>query len=94
MGEEKIEIEIPAGVAEGMQLSMRGNGNAGAQGGPNGDLLVSIEEIPHEHLQRDGMNIIYELYLNFADAALGTTVEVPTIDGRVKIKIPARHPIR
>ena len=88
MGDEKIEIEIPAGVAEGMQLSMRGNGNSGAQGGPSGDLLVSIEEIPHEYLQRDGMNIIYELYLNFADASLGTSVEVPTIEGRVKIKIP------
>ncbi|MEM9822488.1 MAG: molecular chaperone DnaJ [Bacteroidota bacterium] len=88
MGEELIEIEIPAGVAEGMQLSMRGNGNAGMNGGPTGDLLVNIEEVAHDHLQRDGMNLIYELYLNFADAALGTSVEVPTIDGRVKIKIP------
>ncbi|MEM6965856.1 MAG: molecular chaperone DnaJ [Bacteroidota bacterium] len=90
-GEETIEIEIPAGVAEGMQLSMRGKGNAGAKGGPAGDLLVSIEEIPHEHLQRDGQNVIYELYLNFADAALGTSVEIPTIESgkNAKIKIPA-----
>ncbi|RMG85421.1 MAG: molecular chaperone DnaJ [Bacteroidetes bacterium] len=87
-GEETIEIEIPAGVAEGMQLSMSGKGNAGSKGGPAGDLLISIEEVPHEFLKRDHMNLIYDLYLNFADAALGKTVEVPTIDGRVKIKIP------
>lgn len=89
VGEEIIEIEIPAGVAEGMQLSMSGRGNAGRNGGPSGDLLINIEEIPHEQLQRDGNNLIYELYLNFADAALGTSVEVPTIDGPVKVKIPA-----
>ena len=90
-GEETIEIEIPAGVAEGMQLSMRGKGNAGAKGGAKGDLLVSIEEIPHDHLHRDGQNVIYELYLNFADAALGTSIEVPTIESgkNAKIKIPA-----
>lgn len=87
--EETIEIEIPAGVEEGMQLSLRSNGNAGRRGGPPGDLLINIEEKPHDSLQRDGMNLIHELYLNFADAALGTSVEVPTIDGRVKIKIPA-----
>ncbi|MEZ4980072.1 MAG: molecular chaperone DnaJ [Saprospiraceae bacterium] len=86
--EEMIEIEIPAGVSEGMQLSMSGKGNAGAKGGPAGDLLISIEEIPHEYFVRDGGNIIYELYMNFADAALGTSVEVPTIDGKVKIKVP------
>lgn len=86
--DEMIEIEIPAGVEEGMQLSMRGKGNAGMQGGPSGDLLISIEEKAHDSFQRDGMNLIHELYLNFADAALGTSVEVPTIDGRVKIKVP------
>ena len=88
-GEETMEIEIPAGVEEGMQLSLRGKGNAGAKGGAAGDLLINIEEKPHDHLQRDGMNLVHELYLNFADAALGTSVEVPTIDGRVKIKVPA-----
>ncbi len=87
--EETIEIEIPAGVEEGMQLSMRGKGNSGAKGGSNGDLLINIVEKPHETLHRDGANLIYELYINFADAALGTSVEVPTIDGRVKIKVPA-----
>ncbi|MEM8528328.1 MAG: molecular chaperone DnaJ [Bacteroidota bacterium] len=88
-GEETIEIEIPGGVEEGMQLSMRGKGNAGLRGGPAGDLLINIEEKSHEFLQRDGMNLVHDLYLNFADAALGTSVEVPTIDGRVKIKVPA-----
>ena len=89
LGEETLEIEIPAGVEEGMQLSMRGKGNAGKQGGPAGDLHIIIEEKKHPNLQREGMNVIYELYLNFADAALGTSVEVPTIDGKVKVKIPA-----
>lgn len=88
-GEETIEIDIPAGVAEGMQLSVSGKGNAGRKGGPPGDLYISIEEKPHPELQRDGENLIYDLYLNFADAALGTSLEVPTIEGRVKIKIPA-----
>ncbi|MGB3546691.1 MAG: molecular chaperone DnaJ [Saprospiraceae bacterium] len=87
--EDTIEVEIPGGVEEGMQLSLRGKGNAGRRGGPAGDLLINIEEIAHEEMQRDGMNIVHELYLNFADAALGTSVEVPTIEGRVKIKIPA-----
>ena len=85
MGEELIEIDIPAGVEQGMQLSMRGKANAGL----NGDLLISIEEKPHAHLNRDGQNLIFDLYLNFADAALGTQVEVPTIDGKVKIKVPS-----
>ena len=87
-GEETMEIEIPAGVEEGMQLSMRGGGNAGKNGGPNGELLIHIKEKNHEYLKRDGMNLIYELYLNFADAALGDSVEVPTLKGKVKIKIP------
>lgn len=87
--EQTIEIEIPAGVEEGMQLSMRGKGNAGANGGPAGDLLINIVEKPHKYLKRDGANVIYDLHLNFADAALGTQVEVPTISGSVKIKIPA-----
>jgi molecular chaperone DnaJ len=88
-GEETIEIDIPAGVEEGMQLSMRGKGNAGKNGGPNGDLLINIEEKKHKHLSRDGINVIYDLFLNFADAALGTSSTIPTLDGEVKIKIPA-----
>ena len=86
-GEEVISINIPAGVAEGMQLSMSGKGNAAERGGIPGDLLIAIEEIPHEHLIREGNNLLYELYINFADAALGTNVEIPTIDGHAKIKI-------
>ncbi|MBL0098914.1 MAG: molecular chaperone DnaJ [Saprospiraceae bacterium] len=89
MEDELIEIEIPAGVQEGMQLSMRSKGNAGQGGGPSGDLLINIEEKPHELFSRDGMNIVYDLFLNFADAALGTNSEVPTLTGNVKVKIPA-----
>jgi molecular chaperone DnaJ len=88
MAEETIEIEIPAGVEGGMQLSLRGKGNAGKNGGPAGDMLVTIEEAAHEHFTRDGMNIIHDFFINFADAALGTSIEVPTLDGRVKVKIP------
>lgn len=88
-GEETISINIPAGVSEGMQLSMNGKGNAAPRGGIPGDLIILIEEVPHETLKRDGLNIIYDLYINFADAALGTSVEVPTIDGKAKIKIDA-----
>jgi len=88
-GEETIDIDIPAGVEAGMQLSMRGKGNAGRQGGAAGDLLISVEEKNHEHLTRDGQNLMYDLYLNFADAALGTQIQVPTLNGAVKIKIPS-----
>ncbi|HWK98333.1 MAG TPA: DnaJ C-terminal domain-containing protein, partial [Parapedobacter sp.] len=86
-GEETITINIPAGVSEGMQLSMSGKGNAAPRGGVPGDLIILIEELPHEALKRDGTNVIYDLYVNFVDAALGTNVEIPTIDGKAKIKI-------
>lgn len=89
MAEETIEIDIPAGVQEGIQLSVRGKGNAGQNGGPAGDLLVNIEEKEHDHFTRDGINIIYDLFINFADVSLGTSVEVPTLSGKVKVKIPA-----
>jgi molecular chaperone DnaJ len=86
-GEETISINIPAGVSEGMQLSMSGKGNAAPRGGLPGDLIILVEEIPHETLKRDGNNVIYDLHISFVDAAVGTSVEVPTIDGKVKIKI-------
>lgn len=86
-GEETITINIPAGVGEGMQLSMNGRGNAGERGGPPGDLIIHIEEQHDEELQREGHNVVYDLHISFVDAALGTSVEVPTIDGKVKIKI-------
>ena len=72
-----------------MQLSISGRGNAGERGGMNGDLIILIEEESHKELQRDGLNVAYDLYISFTDAAFGTQVEVPTIDGRAKIKIPA-----
>ncbi|MGN6294855.1 MAG: molecular chaperone DnaJ [Chitinophagaceae bacterium] len=87
--EETVSIDIPAGVQEGMQLSINGKGNAGERGGMNGDLIILIEEEQHKELQRDGLNVAYDLYISFPDAAFGTQVEVPTIDGRAKIKIPA-----
>jgi molecular chaperone DnaJ len=89
MGEETVDINIPAGVSDDIQLSMTGHGNAGRRKGPNGDLLISIEETPHEQLKREGINVIYELYINFGDAALGAKVEVPTLDGKAKVTIPA-----
>ncbi|AXY77548.1 molecular chaperone DnaJ [Paraflavitalea soli] len=86
--EETVTIDIPAGVQEGMQLSVGGRGNAGERGGPPGDLIILIEEEQHKELHRDGLNVAYELHLSFPDAAFGTNAEVPTIDGRAKIKIP------
>lgn len=91
-GEDVISINIPAGVAEGMQMNVSGKGNAGPRGGINGDLIVVIEEQEHETLKRDGNNLLYEHVLNFADAALGTSVEIPTLDGKAKVKIEAGTP--
>lgn len=88
-GEETVSIDIPAGVQEGMQLSVGGKGNAGERGGMNGDLIILIEEEQHKELHRDGLNVAYELHLSFPDAVFGIQAEVPTIDGRAKIKIPA-----
>lgn len=92
-GSEVITIKIPAGVAEGMQLSLSGKGNAARRGGVNGDLLVVIEEEKHPELIRDGNDLIYNLYLSFPEATLGAPVEIPTVDGKVKIKIePGTQP--
>jgi len=85
--DELVDVNIPAGVAEGMQLSVSGKGNAGPGGGPNGDLLIQIEEIEDPQLKRDGQNILFNLYISFIDAALGANAEVPTVDGKAKIKI-------
>ena len=85
--EEVITINIPAGVTEGMQLSMSGKGNAAPRGGINGDLLILIEEEEHPHLKREGNHLVYDLNISFPDAALGCNVEIPTIDGKAKIKI-------
>jgi molecular chaperone DnaJ len=85
--EEVIPVKIPAGVADGMQLSMSGKGNYPPGGGIAGDLLIQIEEVEDTVLKRDGNNIVYDLYISFTDAVFGTTIEVPTIEGKVKIKI-------
>src|ERR1700754_5016355 len=87
-GEETVTIDIPAGVQEGMQLSVGGKGNAGERGGAAGDLIVLIEEEAHPQLHRDGLNVAFDLHISIPDAVFGTQVEVPTIDGRAKIKIP------
>ena len=84
--EEVITINIPGGVGDGMQLSMSGKGNE-IPGGIPGDLLIVIEEAEETTFQREGNNVIYDLYISFIQAALGDSVEVPTIDGKVKIKI-------
>ena len=87
-GEEMVSIQIPAGVQEGMQLSMSGKGNMGERGGGSGDLVILIEEEAHPYLYREGLNVAFDLYISFPDAVFGTNTEVPTIDGRAKIKIP------
>ena len=93
LGEEVVEIQIPAGVVEGMQLSMRGKGNAGKRGGINGDLLIVIEEEKHPELIRDENDLIYSLLLDIPTATLGGFAEIPTIDGRAKVTIdPGTQP--
>ncbi len=85
--EDLISVKIPAGVADGMQLSMGGKGNEAPGGGAPGDLLILIEAQEDKDLKRDGNNLIYDLHINFVDAALGTSVEVPSVNGKVRIKI-------
>jgi len=85
--EEVITINIPAGVADGMQISFSGLGNAGVRNGVNGDLIVSVEELPHEDFERDGNNVCHQTYITVSDAILGTTIEVPTLGGKAKFKI-------
>jgi molecular chaperone DnaJ len=87
--EEVINIKVPAGVADGMQLSMSGKGNYPQGGGIPGDLIILIEETEDDKLKREGNNVVYDLYISFFDAVFGTSIEVPTIDGKVKIKIDA-----
>ncbi|MBR4469069.1 MAG: molecular chaperone DnaJ [Bacteroidales bacterium] len=86
-GDEVIDIDIPAGVGEGMQLTVRGKGNAGPHNGVNGDLLVLIEEEPHPDFERDESTLIYNLFITIPEAILGTQAEVPTVDGKVRVKI-------
>ena len=87
-GEELVSVNIPAGVAEGMQMTVGGKGHAARNGGIPGDLIVLIHEERHPELERDGANLLYDYYLSFPDAALGTTIEVPTVDGKARINVP------
>lgn len=85
--EATVSIDIPAGVSTGNYLTLRGEGNAGRRNGPSGDLIVVIEEIPHDTFQRQGDDIIYELNLSIPEAVLGGEVEVPTLSGKAKLKL-------
>lgn len=84
----KIGITVPAGIDNGQTISIRGQGNAGRDGGPNGDLLVTITVRPHSQFMRDGTSVLFTAQVTFAQAALGTDIDVPTLDGRVKLTIP------
>ncbi|MBN1643816.1 MAG: molecular chaperone DnaJ, partial [Dehalococcoidales bacterium] len=92
-GKEKrqrtISVKIPAGVNDGNQIRVRGEGDAGSRGGPSGDLFVSLSVKKHESFTREGDNILYALPINFAQAALGTEASIPTLEGDAKLKIPA-----
>lgn len=91
--DDVIEIDITPGVEEGMQLRVSGKGNAARRGGVNGDLIVVIHEVEDDDIMRNGSNLYYEIDISLIDAALGTTKEIPTIDGKVKIKIdPGTQP--
>ena len=90
--DEIITINIPAGVQDGMQLAMQGQGNAAPHGGIPGDLIVLVEEQPHELFERQDANLYYNAFITFSDAALGASVEIPTLGGKVKIKIDPGTP--
>ncbi len=90
--ESTIKINVPAGVYDNSYMTLRGEGNSGKNGGPSGDIIVIFEELPHEFFTRDGDNVIYELFLSYPDIVLGTEVEVPTLNGKAKLKIDAGTP--
>ncbi|MEG2790222.1 MAG: molecular chaperone DnaJ [Odoribacter sp.] len=87
LSEEVISLNIPAGVADGMQLSLGGKGNAARRGGVDGDLIVLIEEVEHSELLRDGNDLLYNAFVGFPEVVLGSSVEIPTLEGKVKVKI-------
>ena len=90
--DEIITIKIPAGVQDGMQLAMQGQGNAAPRGGIAGDLIVLVEELEHETFERQDANLYYNAFITFSDAALGASVEIPTLNGKVKIKVEPGTP--
>lgn len=87
--ESTIKMNVPAGVFDGNYMTLRGEGNAGKNGGPAGDIIVLFEELHHQFFTRDGDNVIHELFISYPEAVLGTEVEVPTLNGRAKLKIDA-----
>lgn len=92
-GDATVKINVPAGVTSGSYMTMRGEGNAGKRNGSTGNIIVIFEELPHEYFVREGDDIIYELYLSYPEAVLGTDIEVPTLNGRAKLKIePGTQP--
>ena len=86
--QHKITVSVPAGIDDGQTISLRGQGNAGINGGPAGDLLITVLVQPHARFERDGASILLEQEVSFAQAALGSEIEVPTLDGKVKLNIP------
>ena len=84
----KFKVNIPAGIDEGQSIQQRGQGNAGVNGGPAGDLFVTVSIRPHPIFTREGQDVYVEIPISFAQAALGDTLRVPTIDGRVEYKVP------
>jgi molecular chaperone DnaJ len=89
-----IDVSVPPGINSGQQIRIQGRGGRGHNGGPNGDLFIEINVNPHPHFKRDGNNIHITIPVSFVDAALGTSIEVPTVYGDVEVKFPpARSPI-
>ena len=86
--QHKVTVNVPAGIDDGQTISLRGQGNAGLNGGPAGDLLITVLVQPHARFERDGASILLDQEVSFAQAALGAEVEVPTLDGKVKLNIP------
>ncbi len=87
--QKRIAVTIPAGIDDGQAVSLRGQGNAGKNGGPAGDLIVGVHIQPHPQFQRDGTTVLYEQPISFYQAAMGAELEIPTIDGKVKYNLPA-----
>ena len=83
-----IRVKVPAGIDNGQSFRVRDEGNAGSNGGPNGDLLVTVRVRKHDIFVRDGANVLCEMPITFAQAALGATIEVPTLDGKVRYNVP------
>lgn len=86
--QHKVEVNVPAGIDDGQTISRPGYGNAGVNGGPAGDLLINVIVRPHARFERDGTSVLLEQEISYAQAALGAEIEVPTLDGKVKLTVP------